>query len=457
MRELKQSTVSNVMVFMTDSADHITGIGGVVLTVTASKNGGAFGGIAPAQTDRGSGWYNLVLTAPHTDTLGELCLHITAAGADPSDIKTIVVANLSSDVATLIGTPVALDGAAATVGGMLTKIADDNGGADFDATTDSLTSIRDSIQTAAPSNEVATGGTITEGTQVDNTFAATQLSNDTRWGVDADAPAPEGLDVVLTFATGDADLIPVEVFIEGYLSGAHPINEWVDFYVYNFTNLVWDKLSGNNASTRMHLAASDQEYTFSLNSNHIDTVVPGQVQIRFLGENLSGNEKINLDYVTVRMTTSSALTAPEIAEAVWNHNVEQHTSLPTAGAYLVDGTGLATGTILSVTDASNFVIDNPPGASGVWDNHIIVVHTESTGDVSCVPIATCDTSGNTVTREPLYAVPVVGDHYIVMHETAVASIFEEGLEDIETGVVNGLTTFDAATVDDVKVYETENT
>lgn len=37
-----------------------------------------------------------------------------------------------------IGTPVALDGGAATIGGMLTKMADNNGGADFDASTDSL-------------------------------------------------------------------------------------------------------------------------------------------------------------------------------------------------------------------------------------------------------------------------------------------------------------------------------
>lgn len=37
-----------------------------------------------------------------------------------------------------IGTPVALDGGSADISGMLTKLADDNGGADFDAETDSL-------------------------------------------------------------------------------------------------------------------------------------------------------------------------------------------------------------------------------------------------------------------------------------------------------------------------------
>ena len=39
---------------------------------------------------------------------------------------------------TKIGTPVALDGGVATMSAMLVKMADDNGGADFDATTDSL-------------------------------------------------------------------------------------------------------------------------------------------------------------------------------------------------------------------------------------------------------------------------------------------------------------------------------
>ena len=44
---------------------------------------------------------------------------------------------------TEIGTPVALDGGDASLAGMLIKMADDNGGADFDAGTDSQTEIRD--------------------------------------------------------------------------------------------------------------------------------------------------------------------------------------------------------------------------------------------------------------------------------------------------------------------------
>lgn len=48
--------------------------------------------------------------------------------------------------------PVALDGGGATIGGMLTKLADDNGGADFDAGDDSLERIRNTapLGTATP-------------------------------------------------------------------------------------------------------------------------------------------------------------------------------------------------------------------------------------------------------------------------------------------------------------------
>lgn len=93
MRILKQSTAVNVMVFMTDSSDHVSGKAGLTLTITASKNGDAFSSVTPTITDRGNGWYNLALTTSHTDTLGDLAIHITSAGADPTDVICNVVAN----------------------------------------------------------------------------------------------------------------------------------------------------------------------------------------------------------------------------------------------------------------------------------------------------------------------------------------------------------------------------
>lgn len=90
--ELKQSTAYHRMVFMVDSSDHVTGKASLTLTITSSQGGAAFGSISPTVTDRGSGWYDIALTTTHTNTLGDLCLHITGTGADPSDTRDVIIA-----------------------------------------------------------------------------------------------------------------------------------------------------------------------------------------------------------------------------------------------------------------------------------------------------------------------------------------------------------------------------
>lgn len=101
MRELYKDTAANVMVFMADSSDHVTGKAAATLTITASKDGAAFSSISPTVTERGNGWYSLALTAAHTDTLGDLALHITATGADPADVKLLVVSGVAAAQALL--------------------------------------------------------------------------------------------------------------------------------------------------------------------------------------------------------------------------------------------------------------------------------------------------------------------------------------------------------------------
>jgi hypothetical protein len=98
MRTLKQNTARNVLVFMSDATDHVTGLTGLTLTITASKAGAAFASITPTVTERANGWYQLALTASHTNTLGDFALHITGTGADPSDILMEVV---SHDLSTI--------------------------------------------------------------------------------------------------------------------------------------------------------------------------------------------------------------------------------------------------------------------------------------------------------------------------------------------------------------------
>lgn len=94
MRLLKQSTARNVAIFMTSSTDHVSGATGLTLTITAAKDGAAFASITPTVTELANGWYSLALTTSHTGTLGDLALHITSSGADPTDVACAVVLDL---------------------------------------------------------------------------------------------------------------------------------------------------------------------------------------------------------------------------------------------------------------------------------------------------------------------------------------------------------------------------
>jgi len=105
MRSIKQSTATNVMVLMVDSADHITGKTGLTLTVTASKDGAAFASISPTVTERSNGWYSIALTTAHTDTLGDLVIRCTGTGADPGERVLAVTGGLvDADVSTRLAT-----------------------------------------------------------------------------------------------------------------------------------------------------------------------------------------------------------------------------------------------------------------------------------------------------------------------------------------------------------------
>jgi hypothetical protein len=93
------STAYPIAFLMVSNTDHITGVTGAAPTVTVSRNGGAFAAAAGAVTEIGSGWYSLAGNATDRNTLGELLIHATAAGADPVDMKIDVTAADPFDIA----------------------------------------------------------------------------------------------------------------------------------------------------------------------------------------------------------------------------------------------------------------------------------------------------------------------------------------------------------------------
>lgn len=79
---------------MVSAADSVTGLTGLTVTVTISKNGAAFASAGGSVTEIGNGWYYLGANTTDTGTLGDLLLHATATGADPTDAAYEVVADL---------------------------------------------------------------------------------------------------------------------------------------------------------------------------------------------------------------------------------------------------------------------------------------------------------------------------------------------------------------------------
>jgi hypothetical protein len=126
---LKQSTARSLAVFMTDSSDHVTGKTGLTLTITASKDGAAFGSISPTVTELATGWYKLALTTSHTDTLGDFALHITATGADPTDMVRQVVVDLpGASVSSVTGAVGSVTGSVGSVTGAVGSVTGNVGG-----------------------------------------------------------------------------------------------------------------------------------------------------------------------------------------------------------------------------------------------------------------------------------------------------------------------------------------
>jgi ABC-type uncharacterized transport system YnjBCD ATPase subunit len=136
MRELKQSTAANLAVFMTSGTDHVSGATGLTLAIAVSKDAGAFASITPTVTELANGWYKLALTTGHTDTLGDLAIHVTAPGADPTDFVSRIIA-IDKGNATSLG----LANLDATVSSRSTYAGADTGG-----TTTLLTRIPGTVQ-----------------------------------------------------------------------------------------------------------------------------------------------------------------------------------------------------------------------------------------------------------------------------------------------------------------------
>jgi hypothetical protein len=102
---LQSSTQLALKFLLVSSTDHITGVAGLGSgpAVTISKEGSAFAAPAGAISEIGSGWYEVAANATDTNTIGEILLHATGTGADPTDIVAAQVVGWDPTAGLVVG------------------------------------------------------------------------------------------------------------------------------------------------------------------------------------------------------------------------------------------------------------------------------------------------------------------------------------------------------------------
>ena len=280
--------------------------------------------IAMAEVDAGGAGVNVALQGTFPAVAAGyywVDFYIQAAGAPASTDVHLKSILFFWDTTTLlpaeamIGTPVAFDGGAATVAGMLTKLADDNAGADFDATTDSQTAIADKSVVSGTSavSTTATGTASSTPTVVGTptaTYAATTELNETyhSW-------APTGTDMEFAYDTNvGSNGVAVSVSWSGFCQA---INDIVTVYARNWSGTSWEQI-GTIVGTS---GENTQIFEWDLTSAHTDTGAnAGNVRIRFL----SAATDTIVEFATDRILFNYAVVAQSAGYAngsIWVNSV----------------------------------------------------------------------------------------------------------------------------------------
>jgi len=333
-----------------------------------------------------------------------------------------------TNIETRIGTPVALDGGSATVSSMLTKMADDNGGASFDATTDSQTAIADNIAKIIPIDNLATSQALNSGVIDVGSYTDTHTINSVYFRLSPTGAAVINVDLGFTAA---ADQSTIKLMIVGRYQVTSPTaGKYVNVFVYNHNTAVFDQLSGT--TTRFNHNTVDEARTFFLLPEHVNPSSPYDVTIRFISSDTNVASDLYLDYVNVITVSAAATTPAEAAKAVWDHPLTNLEDQLSAGGILRSSGGLVFTEVIAVTDAKTFRIGaNPPGGSGaVWIDHVLVFHDISTGEYQCIPVQSADASGNIVLYRNLSITPVIGDQVAILNETMVKGLSTSAVDSI---------------------------
>jgi len=286
---------------------------------------------------------------------------------------------------------------------------DEMKGATWNSATDTLEHIRDAITALTPVAHVASGRTLTYGTET-NAYTDTQTANSTHHQINC--VAVNGLDIQYTFTIG-TNTRPQKINIIGRYEAASPAaNHYVETYAYNYLTAGWDKIS--TVDNRMEHSTSDQNYSYVLNEHHFDPAT-GNAIIRFVGADVNTLYALYLDYLEFATTAGSCcLSLSEISDAVCLRDVTA--SLDPATFLNRVKRLVAVTTEVSASDtASSFTIAAGKASDDAYKYMLVRVTDLTDGNIETRWI-TGYTSGRVVTLdEPLSFTPDVDDEVRILN------------------------------------------
>lgn len=311
-----------------------------------------------------------------------------------------------------IGTPVSLDSGGATIAGMLTKMADDNGGADFDAGSDSLEKIQTSVAAGFPLNINADvepgGGIITTGTNTANDSDSTWANDGAYWQVAATtAVGGFGLNMYQVFTLG-LTRKPSILRINAKESLAGKVHVWL----YDYNAVAFEQVSDDDTAISGN---ADDDYSYIINSRH-QQASDGEVQVRYTSTSEETNKYLYLDFVVIQAVAISELTATEISQAVWETNLAAvHGAFPESAGHILHDTFAIVTTVSSGSTTTSFTLTAGQATNDVYNGMLIIIE-DATDDHYETRRIVDYTSGRVVTVDRAFGfTPASGDHVEIVN------------------------------------------
>jgi len=175
----------------------------------------------------------------------------------------------------------------------------------------------------------ASSGTAIYGSVDTGTYADTATRDNVYWEIHEDGT--NGITVEYVFNLPSTDHKPGVFSLFGRYAGQPALTHFLDLWAYNYETTSWELLinefmPGGNTS--------DLTYSHEYYERHVDRTNSSEVKIRLIHNvtTYNASHELFMDYTEV--SSIEVITAADIADAVWDEDITEHTATDSTGKTL---------------------------------------------------------------------------------------------------------------------------